>query len=61
MNMNKYFISIFLLLLSNLLIAQKTAILCKTLIDGTGKTILLFLYQVDIVKAFAALRENFPN
>ncbi len=47
MNMNKYLTSLFLLLLSNLIIAQKTVILCKTLIDGTGKTISNPVVMID--------------
>ena len=60
--MKKYFISISLLLLSNLLIAQKTAILCKTLIDGTGKTISNPVVLIDGDKIIAiGTKETMPK
>lgn len=60
--MKKYLINlILLLLLANFLMAQKTAILCKKLIDGTGKIIQNPAVIIDSNKIVAiTTKENIP-
>ncbi len=60
--MNKYIISISLLLLSSISIAQKTALFCKTLLDGTGKTIANPVVLIDGDRIIAiGTRDNIPK
>ena len=61
--MKKYLLSLVLIvLLSNFSEAQKTAIICKTLIDGTGKTISNPVIIVEGNKIIAIdKKENIPQ
>jgi len=57
--MRKYSLSILLLLFSCFIVqAQKTAILCKTLIDGTGKTIAGAVVVIDSNKIVAVGKKD---
>lgn len=59
--MRKYFLCLPALLLFQLLYAQKTVILCKTLIDGTGKTISNPAIVIDSNRIIAVTKkENIP-